>query len=110
MLPTAGGAPVAFRRRYRAAHNVGHFRFLECSALSDDGRPRGHMVFSGDVLFPFEPRLGDRDLSGVHVERLTGGETGPRIEEEYVLDEHGIVAVTIKNLDAGFERVFQLGA
>lgn len=110
VLPTAGDAPVAFRRRYRAAHNVGHFRFLECSALSDDGRPRGHMVFSGDVRFPFEPRLGDRDLSDVQVERLSSGDTGPRIEEEYRLDEHGIVAVTIRNLDAGFERVFQHGA
>jgi molecular chaperone DnaK (HSP70) len=107
VLPSAGNAPLAFRRQYRAAHNIGHFRFLECSAMSDDGRPRGHMVFSGDVLFPFEPRLGD-DISGVPVERTHV--SGPRIEEEYVLDEHGIVAVTIKNLDAGFERVFQLGA
>ncbi|MDF2693164.1 MAG: hypothetical protein K0S65_1547 [Labilithrix sp.] len=109
VLPAAGAAPIAFRRRYRAAHNVGHFRFLECSAMSDDGRPRGHMIFSGDVLFPFEAHLGDRDLVGVRVERVDP-HAGPRIEEEYVLDEHGIVAVTIKNLDAGFERVFQLGA
>ena len=109
VLPTAASGPVAFRRRYRAAHNVGHFRFLECSNLSDDGRPRGHMVFSGDVLFPFEPSLGDRALEGIRVERMAT-ESGPRIEEEYVLDENGIVAVTIKNLDAGFERVFQLGA
>lgn len=109
VLPARGAAPAIFRRRYRAAHNVGHFRFLECSAMSDDGRPRGHMVFSGDVLFPFEPRLGDRDLTDIPVERL-GSATGPRIEEEYALDEHGIIAVTIKNLDAGFERAFQLGA
>lgn len=108
VLPPSGSGPVAFRRRYRAAHNVGHFRFLECSGMSDDGKPRGHMVFSGDVLFPFEPRLGDRDLSGIRIERVE--KDGPRIEEEYLLDEHGIVAVTIKNLDAGFERVFQLGA
>ncbi len=107
VLPAPGSAPVAFRRRYRAAHNVGHFRFLECTAISEDGRPRGHMVFSGDVLFPFEPTLGERELAGIKVERTNGG---PRIEEEYVLDEHGIVAVKIKNLDAGFERVFQLGA
>jgi molecular chaperone DnaK (HSP70) len=109
VLPTAASGPIAFRRRYRAAHNVGHFRFLECSSMTDDGRPRGHMVFSGDVLFPFEPLLGEGDLSTVRVERLSSGD-GPRIEEEYVLDEHGIVAVKIKHLDAGFERVFQLGA
>ena len=109
VLPSAGSAPIAFRRRYRAAHNVGHFRFLECSSMSEDGRPRGHMVFSGDVFFPFEPRLGERDLSSVPIQRVAEAE-GPRIEEEYLLDEHGIVAVKIKHLDAGYERVFQLGA
>jgi molecular chaperone DnaK (HSP70) len=109
VLPTSGDRPVEFRRRYRAAHNVGHFRFLECSAMDADGRPRGHMVLSGDVLFPFEPRLGDHDLADVTVERL-GARTGPTIEEEYRLDEHGIVAVTIRHLEGGFERVFQLGS
>jgi molecular chaperone DnaK (HSP70) len=108
VLPSAGDGPIAFRRRYRAAHNVGHFRFLECSAMSDDGRPRGHMVFSGDVLFPFESPLDAQDLAGIRIERIE--KDGPRIEEEYLLDEHGIVAVRIKNLDAGFEKVFRLGA
>ena len=114
VLPAAGAAPIAFRRRYRAAHNVGHYRFLECSAMDDSGRPRGHMVYSGDILFPFEPRLiakGAKDttaLDGIQVTRMNG--EGPRIEEEYTLDEHGIVAVRIKNLDADFERVFRIGA
>lgn len=110
VLPPSGSAPIAFTRRYRAAHNVGHFRFLECSAVSDDGRPRGHMVLSGNILFPFEPALSRRanDLSGIPVQRITDG--GPRIEEEYSLDEHGIVAVTIKNLDAGFVHSVRLGA
>src|SRR5262249_30055761 len=107
VLPKSGAEPIAHRRTYRAAHNVGHYRFLECSSMGDDGRPRGHMIVSGDVFFPFEARLGEGDLSGVRVERIA---QGPRIQEEYRLDEHGIVAVTIKNLDAGFERVFQLGA
>ena len=110
VLPSSGSAPLAFTRRYRAAHNVGHFRFLECSAVNDDGRPRGHMVLSGNILFPFAPQLSKRanDLADVPVERI--GATGPRIEEEYSLDEHGIVAVTIKNLDAGFEHSIRLGA
>lgn len=110
VLPTSGGEPVAFRRRYRAAHNVGHFRFLECSGVTDDGRPRGHMVLSGDVLFPFVDDLRDADnLHDVKVERV-GKNGGPQIEEEYLLDENGIVAVKIKNLDAGFEKIWRLGA
>ena len=101
-------SPLRFRRDYRAAHNVGHFRFFECSGFGDDGRPRGDMTVSGDVLFPFDPRLGEvGDLRGIAVERL--GE-GPRIEEEYSLDENGIVAVKIRNVDLGYEREYRIGA
>jgi molecular chaperone DnaK (HSP70) len=108
-LPARAGEPVRCRRDYRAAHNVGHFRFFECNAVADDGRPRGDMMVSGGVLFPFDPALGAAagDLTAVPVERL--GARGPRIAEEYALDENGIVAVTIKNVDSGFERVFRLG-
>jgi molecular chaperone DnaK (HSP70) len=107
-LPERAKGPFRRTRSYRAAHNVGHFRFLECTSVTDDGRPRGDMVLSGDVLFPFEPRLGEKvdELAGVAVERL--GEHGPRIEEEYALDENGIVAVTIRNAETGHERVFRL--
>ncbi|MGD0524099.1 MAG: Hsp70 family protein [Polyangiaceae bacterium] len=101
-------APVRFRRDYRAAHNVGHFRFLECSSVGEDGHPRGDMTLSGDVLFPFDPRLDAvEDLQSVEVERIGDG---PRIEEEYSLDENGIVAVTIRNVDLGYEREYRLGA
>ena len=102
------GALVRCRRDYRAAHNVGHFRFFECGAVGEDGRPRGDMTVSGDVLFPFDPRLGEvKDLRNVAVERM--GEV-PRIEEEYALDENGIVAVTIRNVDVGYERAYRIGA
>jgi len=110
-LPPRAGAPLRTVRSYRAAHNLGHFRFLECNAVTDDGRPRGDMTVSGDVLFPFDPSLGaERDLTAVPVERASASAKGPRIEEEYSLDEHGIVSVTIRNLDAGFAREFRLGA
>ncbi|MDB5219300.1 MAG: hypothetical protein JWO86_7227 [Myxococcaceae bacterium] len=110
-LPARAGQPVRRRRDYRAAHNVGHFRFFECNAVSEDGRPRGDMMISGDVFFPFDPELGDAapaELTGIQIERMAA--KGPRIEEEYSLDEHGIVAITIKNVDAGFERVYRLGS
>src|SRR4029077_11254303 len=47
-LPPSTTACVS-TRAYRAAHNVGHFRFIECSALDDGGRPRGDMALFGDV-------------------------------------------------------------
>jgi molecular chaperone DnaK (HSP70) len=110
-LPANDQEPLRIRRDYRAAHNVGHFRFFECSGVGDDGRPRGDMAVSGDVRFPFEPGLaGAGDLEGVPVRRLGGAGDGPRIEEEYALDAHGIVAITIRNLDVGYERVFRVNA
>lgn len=108
VLPARTDAPLRSRREYRAAHNVGHFRFFECTAVGDDRQPRGDMMISGDVLFPFDASLKERALGDVAVERLRA--KGPRIAEEYALDPHGIVAVTIKNLDTGLERVFHLGA
>ncbi|HEY4220450.1 MAG TPA: Hsp70 family protein, partial [Myxococcota bacterium] len=53
----APGASVSVSRRYRAMHNVGHFRFVECSAVDDAGEPRGDLVPFAEVLFPFDPAL-----------------------------------------------------
>jgi molecular chaperone DnaK (HSP70) len=107
-VPSRRSTPISCRRSYRAAHNVGHFRFLECSAIGADGRPIGDGVYSGDVFFPFDPSLCEdtSDLASVPVRR---SERGPRVEEIYTLDEHGIVAVTIRNLDANYQRVYHIG-
>ena len=79
--------------------------------LTAQGRLNGEIALesvSGDVRFAFDPTLEAADLATVPVRRLEAG--GPVIEEEYSLDENGIVAVRITNLDAGVERVFRLGA
>jgi molecular chaperone DnaK (HSP70) len=108
-IPARSGGRVSCKRAYRAAHNVGHFRFLECNAISE-GRPAGDVVPTGDVLFPFDSSLRgrDQDLSKVPVQRTS--ESGPRIEEVYTLDEHGMVAITIRNLDENYQREYRVGA
>ena len=35
---------------------------------------------------------------------------GPLIQEKYSVTEHGLVKVTITDLDTGFERSFPIGA
>ena len=107
-LPSQAAGPFRRTRVYRAAHNIGHFRFFECSAVDDTGRPRGDMALFGDVYFPFDPTLsGANDLASVPVERHQG--EGPHICEQYSLDEHGIVDVLIRNVDSGYERSYRLG-
>jgi molecular chaperone DnaK (HSP70) len=103
-----GKEAVVCTRSYRAAHNIGHFRFFECTAVDERGKPRGDMAVCPDVLFPFDPQLADRaDLSAIPVARRF--EEGPRIVERYALDRDGIVRVSIQNADAGYERTYQIG-
>ena len=104
----AGAERLAVVRRYRAAHNLGHFRFVECGDIDERGDPSGDITPHADVLFPFSPSLRGREhLEDVAVERLGGGE-GPLIEERYEVDAAGIVAVTITDLDAGFAKSYVL--
>jgi molecular chaperone DnaK len=104
-LPADGRTPLVVRRTYRAAHNIGHFRFVECSRLVN-GRPDGDVTPYDPVLFPFDPALYDReDLGRQPVGRWNDG---PDVEERYVVAPSGAVEVTLTTLPAGFKRTFRL--
>jgi molecular chaperone DnaK (HSP70) len=107
-LPRQEGAPAVVERTYRAAHNVGHFRYIECAEVDRSGRPRGDMANFADIYFPFDPGLQNRrsDLPSVGVHRF--GENGPLIRETYAVDAHGIVEVRIANLDHHYELAYRL--
>lgn len=112
---------VVVSRRYRAAHNVGWFRFVECTSVDGAGEPRGDIVPFAEVLFPFDAALrngegdgdGDgakgngrgSDLRAVPVQRCEGG---PLVEERYVIDENGMVEVRIADLEAGYARTYAI--
>jgi molecular chaperone DnaK (HSP70) len=107
--PSPGGALAHLTRTYRAVHNVGHFRFFECTSVDDRDKPRGDMALCGDVIFPFDPGLcaeTEIDLAAVPVQRQS---EGPHIVEHYSVDGSGIVQVVIRNADAGYERAYRLG-
>ncbi|MFI5197781.1 MAG: Hsp70 family protein [Thermoanaerobaculia bacterium] len=103
-LPAAGAPLVSVTRRYRAAHNVGHFRFLECTRLAA-GRPDGDVTPWDEVFFPFERSLRSRALSTADVKRRAGG---PEIVETYALDGEGAVSVTVTDASDGYARAFTL--
>lgn len=109
-LPKLHEGPRTFRRVYQPVHNVGHFRFFECSALDERGVPQGDMAPMTEVFFPFDPALRSpgHDLASIPVQRLSGG--SPRIEEQYQVDHRGMVEVTISDLDSGYRRSFRLGS
>lgn len=109
-LSLAPSGDVSLVRTYQAAHNVGHFRFVEYTETDAYGVPVGEVSPAGTVLFPFTRQLQeDRgvDLSKVAVERI---DNGPLIEERYVVSSASTVQVTITDLSTGFSITCDLGA
>lgn len=96
---------VVVTRRYRAAHNIGWFRFVEYGRLDDAGQPVGDLSPRGELIFPFDPELRrGQDLLQAPVVRL---EQGHLVEEVYTVDPHGIITVRVTDLDDGFSVTAQ---
>jgi molecular chaperone DnaK len=105
-LPRLDEPPLEAVRRYRPAHNLGHYRFVECGKLRE-GRPDGNLAPWDEIRFPFDPALRGRgDLAEVAVQRLDG--PGPEIEERYHCTAAGTFEVTLAVLDDGFSRTFRI--
>jgi molecular chaperone DnaK (HSP70) len=108
-LPAPGSPPLERRRRYAAVHNIGHFRYLECSQLTEDGQPSGDLTVWDEIRFPFDTaREKQKDLSAIPVSRLEAV-SPPEVEEGYACDSSGTLTVRIANLTAGYERTYRLG-
>lgn len=107
-LPAAGQPPLRVERVYQPAHNIGHFRYLECSAIDAEGRPAGDITLWDGILFPFEPTLAESDLSRVPVDisESAGGQT---IAEVWSCDANGAVEVELQNRTSGYHRTYRLG-
>jgi len=107
-MPARGEDGEALERTYRAAHNLGHFRFVECGTVSESGAPDGDVTPFGEVIFPFDPALRAKDLDLVAVPVARTG-AGPLVRERYRIDPHGIVEITITDLECGYSRAYRLG-
>lgn len=105
-LPAPGEQPVEIRRRYTPVHNLGHFRYLECSHLNEAGQPSGDVTVWDEIVFPFDPALQNSEDAEV---AYSDAAQSQQIEERYCSDASGTVTVTIKNLTAGYERQYRLG-
>jgi len=114
--PTQGGAlpgpnepPLTITRTYSPVHNVGHFRYIECSHRTEDGRPDGDIAVWDEVRFPFDPALQDAtELSLLSVSHSPNAEA-EIIEEKYSCDSSGAVEVQVSNQSSGYSRKYRLG-
>lgn len=106
-LPRLGEPPLEAVRRYRPAHNLGHYRYVECVRIHQ-GRPDGNVRPWDEIRFPFDMTLRERtDLGAVPVTRLPG--EGPVVEERYQCTASGTFEVTLAVLDDGFHRTYRIG-
>jgi molecular chaperone DnaK (HSP70) len=106
LLP-ASGKSLMVNRRYQPTHNLGHFRFLECSHLDESQEPRGDIVAWDQVFFPFDPQLAESKLNEVAVRNWSGAQ-GVMIEEQYRCDARGMIEVVISNEATGMVRCFAI--
>jgi molecular chaperone DnaK (HSP70) len=108
-LPSPGEPNLALSRCYSPVHNVGHFRFLECSHRPPSGAPSGEIALWDEIRFPFDPALADQnDLQRTLVIRSPDA-ASQVIEERYECDSGGSLTVTIANRSAGYARTYRLG-
>jgi molecular chaperone DnaK len=109
VLPEPDAPPLVSSRRYYPAHNIGHFRYLECSHLADNGRPEGDITFWDDIRFPFDPSLRSNEAVNHAPVVYVGPGSLHEVEESYSCDSSGVVKVTISSLGDGYSRQYRLG-
>lgn len=109
LLPAPGGGAIEIRRQYNPVHNIGHFRYLECSHLGPGGEPRGDLTVWDDILFPFDPALARSEVPPERGVSHSEAAARQRIEERYLADGSGGLTVEIRNLTANYERRYRLG-
>jgi molecular chaperone DnaK (HSP70) len=107
-LPAPDEPPLRYERIYQPAHNIGHFRYLECSQLSEEGQPIGEITNWEQIQFPFDPQLWGRDLAGEPV-RSIALPNGLTVREEYSCDSNGKLLVRISESPTGLEREYEIG-
>lgn len=108
-LPSRGEDPLRVVRRYHPAHNIGHFRYLECAQLGADNQPEGEISNWDDVRVAFDPKLRDsEDLARQPIHRITPARE-VLIEEEYTCDASGEVKVSIRDKSTQRSHEYRLG-
>lgn len=108
-LPVRGQEPLRVVRTYRPVHNVGHFRYLECSRLDIANQPQGEISNWDEVRVAYDPALRAVNALPLHPERRFAPGDGPLFEEEYTCDSSGQVKVRISDKSGGYVQEFRLG-
>jgi len=107
-LPGPSEPPLVHVRRYCPVHNIGLFRYLECSGIGNDGRPVGDVTPWDTIQFPLDPKLAALDSLDDQAVLPCPDGSQQIIEEQYACDANGMIEVTIRNHSAGYQRSYRL--
>ena len=108
-LPLPGQPPLERIRRYSPVHNIGHFRYLECTERSSDGEPSGDVTQWDEIRFPFDPPLAAQEHLDLAQVVRSDAASRQTIEERYTADSSGSIQVRIRNTTAAYDRTYTLG-
>lgn len=108
-LPVKGQEPLRIVRTYRPVHNIGHFRYLECSHLDATNQPQGEISNWDEVRVPFDPQLRGLETLPQQADRRFAPGEGPLVEEEYTCDSSGQLKVRISDKSNDYTQEFRLG-
>ena len=108
-LPGRGQPPLRVVRCYRPVHDIGHFRYLECSRLDNANQPQGEISNWDEVRVPFDPQLRGSGTLPSQPERRFAPDEGPLFEEEYTCDSSGQLKVRISDRTSDYVEEFRLG-
>ena len=108
-LPARGEQPLRISRTYHPAHNIGHFRYLECGQLDANHQPEGEISNWDEIRVAFDPSLrGAEDIAEMPVHRYApAGDVW--IEEEYTCGPSGDVKVKIRDTATAELNEYRLG-
>ncbi len=107
-LPAPGTPPLIRTRAYSPVHNIGHFRYLECSQRGAAGEPTGDVSAWDEIRFPFDPELAEVEELAATPVAHNDAAARQVIEERYSADSGGAVRVTISHRTGGYQRVYRL--
>jgi molecular chaperone DnaK (HSP70) len=108
-LPARGEEPLRIQRVYHPAHNIGHFRYLECGQLDARNQPEGEISNWDEIRVAFDPGLrGAEDIAEQPVRRYApAGDVW--IEEEYTCGPSGDLKVKIRDTSTALMNEYRLG-
>lgn len=106
-LPPPGEVSVIERGPYRPYYDVGVLRYLECAALTRDGRPGRNRRDWQTIRFPYDPSLPPGGALDARIPTRLEGLAG-EVTEAYILDSDGVISVRITREPGGYTELHEV--